>query len=49
MSTLKDQIASIIIPLQLSSVATIADGGKPWVRYVMTIGRDRSSLPIVMT
>ena len=44
MSTLKDQIASIIIPLQLSSVATIADGGKPWVRYVMTIGRDDLSL-----
>jgi general stress protein 26 len=39
MSTLKEQIAAIITPLQLSSLATIA-GGKPWVRYVMTTGGD---------
>ena len=39
MSTLKEQIAAIITPLQLSSLATIADG-KPWVRYVMTTGGD---------
>ena len=38
MSTLKEQITTIITPMQLSSVATIAEGGKPWVRYVMTIG-----------
>jgi general stress protein 26 len=44
MSTLKEQIAAIITPLQLSSVATIADGGKPWVRYVMTMGRDDLSV-----
>jgi len=37
MSTVKEQIAEIITPLQLASVATIADG-KPWVRYVMTTG-----------
>ena len=37
MSPLKEQIAAIMAPLQLSAVATIADG-KPWVRYVMTTG-----------
>ncbi len=37
MSTLKEQIAAIMAPLQLSAVATIA-AGKPWVRYVMTVG-----------
>jgi len=44
MSTLKEQIAAIITPLQLSSVATIAEGGKPWVRYVMTTGSDDLSV-----
>ena len=44
MSALKDRIAAIIAPLQLSSVATIAEGGKPWVRYVMTVGRDDLSV-----
>ena len=39
MSTLKEQIAAIMAPLQLSAVATLADG-KPWVRYVMTVGGD---------
>ena len=39
MSTLHEQIAAIMAPLQLSAVATIADG-KPWVRYVMTVGGD---------
>lgn len=39
MSILKEQIAAIMAPLQLSSLATIA-GGKPWVRYVMTTGGD---------
>lgn len=43
MSTLKEQIAAIMAPLQLSAVATIVDG-KPWVRYVMTIGRDDLSI-----
>jgi general stress protein 26 len=44
MSTLKDQLTAILAPLQLSSVATIADGGRPWVRYVMTVGRDDLSV-----
>jgi len=44
MSALTEQITAIITPLQLSSVATIAAGGKPWVRYVMTVGRDDLSL-----
>ena len=43
MSTLKEQIAAIITPLQLSAVATIAEG-KPWVRYVMTVGGDDLSM-----
>jgi len=43
MSTLKEQIAAIITPLQLSSLATIA-AGKPWVRYVMTTGGDDLSV-----
>jgi general stress protein 26 len=43
MSTLKEQIAAIITPLQLSSLATLADG-KPWVRYVMTTGKDDLSV-----
>ena len=44
MSTVKEQIAAIITPLQLSVVATIAEGGKPWVRYVMTVGGDDLSV-----
>lgn len=44
MSKLKKEIAAIITPLQLSSVATIAEEGKPWVRYVMTVGRDDLSV-----
>lgn len=43
MATLKEQIAAIITPLQLSSLATLADG-KPWVRYVMTTGGDDLSV-----
>lgn len=44
MSTLKEQLAAIITPLQLSSLATITEGGLPWVRYVMTVGRDDLSV-----
>lgn len=44
MSTLKEQIAAIITPLQLSSLATVTEGGQPWVRYVMTVGRDDLSV-----
>ena len=43
MSTLKEQIAAIMAPMQLSAVATLADG-KPWVRYVMTTGGDDLSV-----
>lgn len=43
MSTLKEQIAATITPLQLSALATIADG-KPWVRSVMTTGGDGLSV-----
>ena len=44
MSTVKEQIAAILTPLQLAAVATIAAGGKPWVRYVMTTGGDDLSV-----
>jgi len=43
MPTLKEQITAIITPLQLSSLATLANG-KPWVRYVMTTGGDDLSV-----
>jgi general stress protein 26 len=43
MSTVKEQIAAIMAPLQLSAVATLANG-KPWVRYVMTVGGDDLSV-----
>lgn len=38
MSNVKEQILSILTPLQLSEIATITEDGKPWVRYVMTTG-----------
>jgi len=44
MSTLKEKISTILGPLQLSSVATIAGEGKPWVRYIMTQGADDLSI-----
>ena len=44
MSTLKEKISTILSPLQLSSVATITEEGKPWVRYMMTIGADDLSI-----
>lgn len=44
MSTLKEKICTILSPLQLSSLATITEEGKPWVRYMMTIGADDLSL-----
>lgn len=44
MTTLKEKISTILAPPQLSSVATIAEGGKPWVRYVMTQGADDLSI-----
>jgi len=44
MSSLKEQISTVITPLQLSSFATITEDGKPWVRYVMTVGREDLSV-----
>lgn len=44
MLTLKQKISTILGPPQLSTVATIAEGGKPWVRYVMTQGANDLSV-----
>jgi general stress protein 26 len=44
MPTLKEKISTILNPMQLSSVATIAEEGKPWVRYIMTKGADDLSI-----
>lgn len=44
MTTLKDKISTILRPLQLSSLATITEEGKPWVRYMMTQGADDLSI-----
>jgi general stress protein 26 len=44
MPTLKEKISTILRPLQLSSLATIAGDGKPWVRYMMTQGADDLSI-----
>ena len=38
MATLKDHILEIVGKPQLASLATLTDEGKPWVRYVMTVG-----------
>lgn len=38
MSDLKERILNILQQPQLSSLATITPDGKPWVRYVMTVG-----------
>ncbi len=44
MDPLHERVLSIIKPLQLSSLATIKEDGKPWVRYVMTRGKDDFSV-----
>ena len=44
MPTLKEKISTILSPMQLSSVATIAEEGKPWVRYIMTKGANDLSI-----
>ena len=44
MSTLKERISTILTPLQLSSLATITEEGKPWVRHMMTQGADDLSI-----
>ena len=40
MDDLKERILDIIRKPQLSGLATINDEGKPWVRYVMTVGSE---------
>lgn len=40
MSDVKEEIRAILTPLQLASVATITENGRPWVRYVMTTGAE---------
>jgi len=39
-SDLKERIAGILQQPQLAALATIAEDGKPWVRYVMTLADD---------
>jgi len=38
MSDLKERILKILQQPQLAGLATITPDGKPWVRYVMTVG-----------
>jgi general stress protein 26 len=40
MGELRKKILSITTQLQLSGLATITEEGKPWVRYVITVGAD---------
>ena len=40
MSDLKQRIIEIICKPQLTSMATITEDGKPWVRYVMSVGME---------
>jgi general stress protein 26 len=40
MADLREQILKIISEPQLSGFATVTAEGKPWVRYVMTLGED---------
>jgi len=40
MSDLQQRILSILNQPQLAGFATITEQGKPWVRYVMTVGND---------
>jgi len=44
MEELKNRILGITTKLQLSGFATIAEEGKPWVRYVMTVGSTDMSI-----
>ena len=37
MSDLRERIMQVIGKPQLSALATVKDGNKPWVRYVMTV------------
>ena len=38
MSDLKERILKILQQPQLAGLATVTQDGKPWVRYVMTVG-----------
>ena len=40
MADLKQRILDITLKPQLTNLATITEDGKPWVRYVITIGSD---------
>jgi len=40
MSDLKERILAILGKPQLAGLATIAQDGKPWVRYVMTVASE---------
>lgn len=44
MEELKNKILGITTKLQLSGFATINEDGKPWVRYVMTVGSTDMSI-----
>ena len=44
MEELKNNILGITTKLQLSGFATITEEGKPWVRYVMTVGSTDMSI-----
>ena len=44
MSDLKQRILNITQPLQLASLATVTEEGKPWVRYVMAVSDDGLTL-----
>jgi general stress protein 26 len=41
---LKQRILDILKQLQLSSLATVTEDGKPWVRYVMAVADDDLTL-----
>jgi general stress protein 26 len=44
MAELKERIMEVIGQPQLASLATVTEGGKPWVRYVMVTGSDDLAL-----
>jgi general stress protein 26 len=49
MSELKKKILDVTTRLQLSGFATITEDGRPWVRYVMTVGGDDLSMRFATT
>jgi general stress protein 26 len=44
MAELKERIMEVIRQPQLASLATVTEGGKPWVRYVTVTGSDDLAL-----